>query len=336
MPTIADVAKLAGLSRTTVSRVINNHPYVTEEKRKLVQMAMKELGYVPNSSARSLRSQRTKTIAVLIPRIMNPFFSSLIEAMEMEATDRGYQLIVCQTHYSPQRELNYMKLLQTKQVDGVILASIQNEWDMLKPFLEYGPVVMCNEFEENVNVPVVKLNQLQGGYILTKYLLQQGHRKIAYCCGGYRSNVARYREKGFRKALSEYGISFDETLAFRNAYNIEDGRTVFREIASMSSKPSAVFSGGDEVAAGIISEAKRQGWRIPEDLAVAGFDNQEISKIIEPTITTVHQPVELIGTTAVNMLIKQIHSPVHTVDNREFPLELIERESTRGNAVIRV
>ncbi|RSK26214.1 LacI family transcriptional regulator [Bacillus sp. HMF5848] len=329
MATIEDVAKLAGLSRTTVSRVINNHPYVTEEKKRLVQDAMAKLGYVPNSSARSLRSQKTEMIAVLVSRIMNPYFSSLIEAMEMRASDKGYQLIVCQTRYSPEKELNYLNLLKTRQVDGVILASIQSDWPSIKPFLDSGPIVLCNEFVEDAQVPMVRLNQIQGAYIATKHLLDLGHKRIAYCCGIYRSNTAVYREHGFTKALQDNGVEFDEDIAFRNALTIDDGRRIFHEIASLTHPPTAVFTGSDEVAAGLITEAKRYGWTVPEDLAVVGYDDQQIAELIEPTITTVYQPAKLLAELAVDILIEKIKLKVHkTREVHEFPLELIVRNST--------
>jgi LacI family transcriptional regulator, repressor for deo operon, udp, cdd, tsx, nupC, and nupG len=329
MSTIEDVAKLAGLSRTTVSRVINNHPYVSEDKRKLVIEAMNRLGYVPNSSARSLRSQKTDIIALFIPRIMNPFFSQLVESMEIAAAEHGYQLIICQTRYSPEKELNYMNLLKTKQVDGVILASMQNDWKTIEPFLDYGPIVLCNEFDENANVPSVKLDQVYGGYIATKHLLEQGHTRIAYCCGGYRSNVAKSREIGFMKALAEYNIDFNEQYAFRDAFHIQDGKRVFHKMRELPVPPTAVFTGADELAAGIISEARKHGYRVPEQLAVVGFDNQEITELMEPTITTVHQPIKEMAQKALEIMVEKIHSKQYRQrEIYEFPLKLIVREST--------
>ncbi|MCZ0756005.1 LacI family DNA-binding transcriptional regulator [Anoxybacillus sp. J5B_2022] len=337
MSTIEDVAKLAGLSRTTVSRVINNHPYVSEDKRKLVMEAMKQLGYVPNSSARSLRSQKTDVVALFVPRIMNPFFSQLVEAMEISAAEHGYQLIICQTRYSPEKELNYMNLLKMKQVDGVILASIQNDWKVLEPFLDYGPIVLCNEFDEQANVPSVMLDQVHGGYIATKHLLEQGHRRIAYCRGSTRSNVASHREIGFRKALAEYGIEFDEQYAFRDAFHSEDGRRVFHQMMALPTPPTAVFTGSDEVAAGIISEANKHGFRIPEQLAVVGFDNQEITELMEPSITTVHQPVDQMAKKALEVMIEKIHSRKYKQrEIYEFPLKLIVRESTVSNKLVQL
>ncbi|WP_223700783.1 LacI family DNA-binding transcriptional regulator [Sutcliffiella deserti] len=335
MATIEDVAKLAGLSRTTVSRVINNHPYVSEKKRSLVMNAMSELGYVPNSSARSLRSQKTEMVALLIPRVMNPFFSELIERMEMAAAENGYQLIICQTKYSKKKELDYLNLLKTKQVDGIILSSIQNDWNVIEPFLEFGPIVLCNEFEEDAHVPSVRLDQTYGGYISTKHLLDLGHRKIAYCTGGYKSNVAKSREIGFLKALEEFEVSFQEEFSFRNAFTIEDGREILREIITLKDRPTAIFTGGDEVAAGIITEAKRHGIKVPEDLAVVGFDNQAITELVEPSITTVYQPIEEMARKTFQIMMEKVNSKRYRQKEIvEYDLELIVRESTVKQGVL--
>lgn len=337
MSTIEDVARLAGLSRTTVSRVINNHPYVSESKKRVVLEAMEELGYVPNSSARSLRNQKTEIIAVFIPRVLNPFFSQFIESLEIASSERNYQLIVCQTQYSKTKELKYLNLLKTKQVDGVILASLENDWSKIEPYMEYGPIVLCNEFEENAKVPMIRLDQAFGGYIATKHLIEQGHKHIAYCCGGHRSNVAKERERGFKQALAEAGLPFDENAAFRDAFNIEDGKRVFRELKELNEKPTAVFTGADEVAAGIISEARKHGWNVPDELAVVGFDNQAITELLDPMITTVHQPVGEMAKKAMDVMIDKINRKIyHSLEIYQFPLKLIVRDSTVSKEIVKV
>ena len=329
MSTIEDVARIAGLSRTTVSRVINNHPYVSKAKKQRVVEAMSVLGYVPNSAARSLRNQKTDRIAVLIPRIMNPFFSQLIDSLEMAASEQGYQLIVCQTRYSPEKELSFLNLLKTKQVDGIILTSIQNDWETIEPYLQFGPIILCNEDDERTTMPVIRADQVLGGYIGAKHLIEQGHTKIAYCCRSAFSKVAKKREIGFRKALQEHHLEFEESYAFRNAASIEDGKEIFHEIREMTTKPTAVFTGGDEVAAGIISEAIRYNWAIPNDLAVVGFDNQAITELLQPTITTINQPIHQMATLTLNTMIEKINTKEYqTREIHELELELLVREST--------
>ncbi|MBS2968273.1 LacI family DNA-binding transcriptional regulator [Metabacillus sp. KIGAM252] len=334
MATIEDVARRAGLSRTTVSRVINEHPYVSITKKKKVMEAMEELGYVPNSAARSLRNQRTGVIAVLIPRVMNPFFSQLIETLEHAASESFHQLIICQTQYSAKKELTYLNLLKTKQVDGVILTSAENDWSVIEEYLDYGPIVLCNEFEERANVPMVFMDQKEAGYKATKHLIEMGHRKIAYCCGRYRSNVASAREEGFSKALAEAGLVFDERDAFREAITSEDGIDIFNSIRTRgSNRPTAIFTGSDEVAAGIVSEAARSNWSIPRDLAVTGFDNQVITELMNPRITTVEQPVCEMALKTMEVMMARIRLRQFTGrEMHKFYMKLIIRESTKMQA----
>lgn len=258
MATIGDVAKTAGLSEATVSRVINNHPYVSAEKKQLVFRTMDQLGYVPNSIAQQLRNQQVSTIAVLIPRISNPFFSRLVEAMEEEAARHQFQLIVCQTRTNPERELVYLDWLKTKQIGGVILASSENDWDVIQDYQKYGPMMFCNEYPANADVPIVSLNQYQAGYMGTQHLLAKGHEKIAYCYGSEHDTNMANRKIGYLDALQEQGCTVSDNLFFQNAFDIDDGVAICREILAMSHRPTAVFTGSDEVAAGIIKEAKNK------------------------------------------------------------------------------
>ncbi|MBN9654575.1 LacI family DNA-binding transcriptional regulator [Halobacillus sp. GSS1] len=334
MVTIDDVAKLAGLSKSTVSRVINHYPHVSPTKKEKVYHAMNTLGYVPNSSARSLRNKKTKIIAVIVPRLMNPFFGQLVESIEVEASKQGFQLLICQTMYSPETEVGHLELLKTKQVDGIIMTSYENEWEIIADYLNYGPLIMCNEFEESAKIPIIKLDQVYGGYIATSHLINQGHKRIAYCSGGHKSMVANHRRKGFDQALGEHGLPYDEAYSFYNAYSIRDGMDVFNKIRKMDDPPTAVFTGSDEVAAGIITCAKDHGWKVPQDLAVIGFDNQVISRIMDPKISTVEQPIDQMARQAVKVMVEKINIREQPQKERyEFPLKLIVRESTTGKSL---
>jgi len=329
VPTIKDVAKYAGLSRTTVSRVINDQPYVSDEKRQCVLKAMETLGYVPNSSARRLRSQKTETIAVLLPRITNPFFSHLIEAMEVKASQWGYQVIICQTHESDQKEQDYLELLRTKQVDGVIMTAVHNDWDVIESYRECGPIVVCNENIEEAQVPVVFVNQEKATYDATMHLIQQGCQQIAFLSGEEESNVSSLRKEGFLKALEEAGLPFLPNANYVNAIDVNSGREIFREMHRLNPCIDGVFTGSDEVAAGMIYEAMKHGVRIPEDMAIIGFDNQAISMLMSPSITTIEQPVQEMGGKCVEVLIGQIEHRQKTVrEDHVFSHVLKVRNST--------
>ncbi|WP_281659307.1 LacI family DNA-binding transcriptional regulator [Halobacillus sp. Cin3] len=330
MATIEDVAKLAGLSRTTVSRVINDQPYVTEEKRQRIVQAMKDLGYVPNSSARRLRSQKTETIAVLLPRVTNPFFGNLIEAMEQKASEWGYQVIVCQTHHSSKKEIDYLQLLKTKQVDGVIMASLVNDWKDVEPYLESGPIVFCNEYMEDASIPMIHMDHKTAAYEAAVHLLEQGCKHIAYASGGPESHLGAMRKQGFLEALEEYGRPFLDELNIDWAIDVSDGQKVFHLIRSDFPYIDGVFTGSDEVAAGLIYEASSSDWKVPEDLAVVGFDNQMVSLLMVPSVTTIQQPVIQMADKTVEVLIQQLLHPGAIAPKRYvYPHQLLLRNSTK-------
>lgn len=329
MATIEDVARHAGLSRTTVSRVINEQPYVSEEKRQCVLKAMKELGYVPNSSARRLRSQKTETIAVLLPQITNPFFSHLIEAMEMMASQLGYQTIICQTHDSKQKELDYLELLRMKQVDGVVMTAVQNEWSVIEPYLLAGPIVICNENLDDASASSVYVDQQEAAYDATMHLIEQGCKKLAFLCGGTESSITNLRKRGFLKALQMYQLPYITHDTFHEANDVESGRRIFQEIYQSYPSIDGVFTGSDEVAAGMIYEAGLVGVKIPEDMSVMGFDNQSISMLMNPAISTVEQPIYEMGEKCVEVLIDKIEKRLPlTRRDYLFPHHLKIRQST--------
>ncbi|PPA69797.1 LacI family DNA-binding transcriptional regulator [Jeotgalibacillus proteolyticus] len=328
MYTIKDVALKAGLSQATVSRVINNHPYVSEDKKRAVQQAMDELGYVPNSSAQRLRNIKTNKVAVLVSRIVNPFFSQLVDAMERQAATAGYQLILCNTRIDPKKELDFFQLLKSKQVDGIIMASAENRWSAIEPFTKYGPIIYCNEYDPDATVTRVRLDQIEGGYIGTRHLLDKGHRKIAYCQGND-SSVSTNRRKGFLKAVTEAGMEPNPDWMFKNIFTIEDGRRIFNHLRELPDSPTAIFTGSDEVAAGIIKEAQAHSWQVPEDLAVVGFDDQPIAELLDPQITTINQFTSDIGIKAMEVMLEIINQPsLNTSRDILLPLHLIERQST--------
>lgn len=330
MSTISDVAKLSGLSKTTVSRVLNNHPYVSEDKKKKVLKAMKELGYSPNPAARRLRGQLTTTIGVIVPRIVNPFFSYLVNSIEQTAFTQGYQVLICQSNEDKEKELAFLNLLKTKQIDGIVMTSIENDWDIIEQYTEYGPIVLCNEYLNNPDVPIVRIDQNKGAYIGINHLIQKGHRKIAYCTGGLfdEQGKDKDRNQGFQKALKEAGIMINPKWIFVNQHTIEDGKRVIKQILEMDDRPTAVFTGSDEVAGGMMIEAKEHGLTIPDDIAIIGFDDQPIAELLDPQLTTIRQPVNQMGEKAVELIIGLLNNPEKRISSFELPIELVIRKST--------
>ncbi|MGI8313736.1 LacI family DNA-binding transcriptional regulator [Halobacillus mangrovi] len=330
MVTISDVAKRSGLSKSTVSRVINNHPYISKEKRELVQKAMDELGYYPNPSARRLRGQLKSTMGVIVPRIVNPFFSYLVDAIEQTAYQNNYQLLIFQSNENKEKELSFLNLLKTRQVDGIIMTSVENNFEVIEPYTKYGPILFCNEYLTNTSVPKVKLDQSIGSYTGMKHLIDRGHTKIGYCTGGLfaEDGKDKDRNQGYQKALDEAGIPVNTNWIFINQHTIEDGKEVMKQILSMDDRPTAIFTGSDEIAAGVMIEAKEQGLTVPDDIAIVGFDDQPIAEMLDPKLTTIRQPISLMGEKAAEGLALMMQENAVTPEDVDLPVELIVRGST--------
>lgn len=330
MTTIIDVARLAGVSKTTVSRVINNYPHISPDKKEQVLKAMEQLGFTPNPSARRLRGQIATTIAVVVPKIVNPFFSYLVDAIEQVGYRKGYQTLICQTNEDKEKELSYLNLLKTKQADGIIMASIENDWEDIKPYIEYGPIVLCNEYINRADVPMIRVDQYQGTYIGVKHLIERGHRKIAYCTGGLFTDFGKDRDRnlGYQKALAEAGIPVNPNWILVDKHTIEDGKQTMQQLLEMKDRPTAVFTGSDEIAGGLMLAAKKAGLSIPRDLAVIGFDDQPIAEVLDPGLTTIRQPIEQMGKKAGEVLLDILNQTGPGAAVYELPVELIVRQST--------
>jgi len=336
LATISDVAKLAGMSVSTVSRVINNKPHVTEEKRRKVQEAMKALGYSPLQAARQMRGSGSNNIAVVVPTITNNFFACLVDSIERECRKHQYKTLITQTYGEKQNEEEAMSLLSMHHADGIILCSIENEWEMLKSYLNYGKLIACNEYNEDQSVSMIRAKQYEGFYKATEYLLSQEKRGIAYCTGTKTlalqpvgANIDSDRYTGYVNALSDKGILTNQKWLFRGIGTLEDGRKVLRQIMEMNKndRPEAIIAGSDEVAAGMVMEAAKVGLRIPEDLAIMGVDDQPLATFLQIPLTTIRQPVQEEGKLAAREMVRQLTGDFEDAVRTELDLELVIRQS---------
>ncbi|KRM71357.1 LacI family DNA-binding transcriptional regulator [Lacticaseibacillus brantae] len=334
MATISDVAKLAGVSVSTVSRIINNKPHVSPRKAALVADAMTKLGYSPLQAARQMRGSGSQTIAVTVPYITNPFFSELVAAIERTADERSYKTVIVQTFGQKSHELNALEFLKTNQVDAVIMCAIENDWDLIKQYSQYGLIGVCNEYVADPDVLMVHADQESGMYAGTKYLLNRGYRKLAFCTGQqdirFNDNIEdlnsdRYR--GYLRALREFDLEPSVEWQFTDVSTIADGQRVLQRIASMKDRPDAVIAGSDQVAAGIIAEAQTLQLKVPQELAVLGFDDQPLSQVVAQPLTTIHQPIHEIGDAIANMVADELEGD--TIDTRQviMPLSVVVRQS---------
>ncbi len=321
---------MAGLSVSTVSRVINNHKYVSEDKREAILKAMKELNYQPSTAARQLRGQSSQIIGIIVPRITNPFFSYLVDEIQRIAYQNDFQIMIFQSNEDKAKEASFLELLVKKQIDGIIMCAIENDQDFVESFTRYGPIILCNESFESSSIPTIILDQMNGAYMGIKYLLDKGCRKIAYCTGGLfdENGKDKSRNSGFHKAITEYGLKVNPEWIFVDQHTIDDGKQIARKISEMGEhRPDAVFTGSDEVAAGLIVEAKRLGIAIPEELSVMGFDDQPLAELTTPAITTVKQPIQELGRETVNLMLSILQSSRYEPDREKLKMTLVIRES---------
>ncbi len=334
MATISDVAKLSGLSVSTVSRVINNKPHVSEAKRRKVQEAMDALGYSPLQAARQMRGSGSGNIAVVVPSITNNFFAKLVDSIERTCGRYDYRTLIMQTYGEKEGEEAALNLLRMQHADGAILCSIENAWDIIKGYTAYGRLVACNEYNDDREISMIHARQCEGFRKATEYLAAKGHRNIAYCTGtkalilqeeGLNIDSDRYR--GYVEGMGSYGITADPQKLFTGIQTLEDGRRVMHQMLELTERPDAVIAGSDEVAAGMVTEALACGVRIPQDIAIMGVDDQILASCIQVPLTTIRQPIQEEGELAAREMVRQLRDGAENAIQKELELELVIRQS---------
>ena len=330
MTTIREVAESAGVSYATVSHVINNTRVVSPETRERVLAAMTALNYRPNALARSLRRGKTNTLGLVLPDSANPFFAEISRSIEDEAFNKGYSVFLCNTELDTQRELFYVDVLSKKQVDGIIFVAAGDQADSLDFLIrENMPVVMIDRDVPNVQVDAVLPDHQLGGYLATRHLLELGHTRIACIAGPSSITPSAERITGYRKALEEAGVPYDEKLVIRGDYHAQSGLEITTSILQMNPRPTAIFALNDLMALGALRAAAEANCSIPQDLAVVGYDNLELSQFTNPPLTTIAQPKQEIGVQAVNLLVRRIDQKGLPPSRLVLPPELIIRRSTQ-------
>ncbi|EMA6341556.1 LacI family DNA-binding transcriptional regulator [Bacillus cytotoxicus] len=324
MVNIKQIAQTAGVSITTVSRVLNDHPYVSQEKRERVLHAVEQLNYAKNINAIHLIKGKTFTVGVMLPFINLPYFSTIIEGIGNEALSAGYHINLCQTNYDSIEEMRVLEMMKMKQFDGMIICSRTNSWEQIEPYSKFAPIVSCEKLTHPL-ISSVYVDHYEGFRIGTNYLLNKGHTRIGVCLARRKSVSTLQREKAFADVLQTAQRRVQPDWMFYQCYTMQDGAKVLHRILNMKERPTAIFAANDQVAAGLVTEAKKQGLHIPEDLAVLGFDNHEISKALE--ITTIEHPGLTMGACAFSLFHKQIQAEQITGYAEELPFHLIERKT---------
>ncbi len=335
--TIYDIAKHLNISATTVSRGLKDHPAINKNTRKKIFEAAKHLGYRSNTFASSLRSKKTFTIGVIVPRLNSYFMSSALAGMEDAASRESYNLIISQSLENAEKEVANAHTMFNKRVDGLLvsLAYDTERIDHFTPFFRKGiPVVFFDRIYPHIDSTSIVIDNYKAAYEVTKHLIEQGCRKIMHLGGNLLRNVYADRLKGYKQALKDHNIPFDEKkLVYISKLSEEAGMKAADQILKMSSKPDGVFSANDTAAVYCMIKLKEAGIRIPTDIAFAGFNNDPISKIIEPNLTTVNYSGYDIGEAAVTTLINHLNgiSSIKTTNSIILRSDLIVRESSLKN-----
>lgn len=328
-PTISDVASLAGVSKATVSRVINNVAFVEAETKQRVLQAVVDLGYRPNNAARSLTTKRTRTIGMIISDASNLFFGDMLRGVEDILQPQNYGLLVCNTDEVLERESHYFDLLLRHQVEGIIAAATSRLWDVLdKAELQHTPVIYVDRVFEGLERPYVGVNNLGGAYLGVSHLIACGYQEIGVVAGFQRLSTMRERLAGFHQAVHEHNLSVREEWIVTCPLSIEAGRQATRGLLSRPERPRALFINNNLLSLGALLAIKDLGLRCPADIALVGFDDHPWAAVANPPLTVVRQPARELGRAAAQALCMLVNGEALPEQRVILDCELVVRESS--------
>ncbi|MGP4078754.1 LacI family DNA-binding transcriptional regulator [Pseudalkalibacillus sp. R45] len=330
MPTIRDVAKAAGVSVATVSRVINKNEYVNKDTEQKVLKVMKELDFKPSLVARGLAGKKMNTIALMLPDISNPFFPEVARAVEDVAQQYDHNLFLCNSDNLEHKEKSYLEIMKKKNIDGVIIISNNISSKDLEHLRETKiPVVLLDRPASHENYSVVRANNYKGAQLATMHLLEIGCRKIAHIAGPKNLITAKERLKGYNSITNEYPW-FEQTLIAEGNFDVQGGKTALKKLLADHPDIDGIFASNDLMALGALKELKKMGKEVPQEVAICGFDGIYLTELSEPELTTIQQPIYELGAKAAEILIKKLRGELTETKIYELDVQLIKRESTNG------
>lgn len=318
------------MSTATVSHVLNGTRYVSPQLTERVQSAMVELDYQPDAVAQSLRRRKTFTLGLLVPSVEIPFFAAVAFQVEHSAAKEGYNIILCNSKWDKSVEQAHLRDLLARRVDGLICISASMGASDIGPVIEGGtPVVMLERRMPGIGLDAVGIDNERGAYQATRYLLELGHRQIAAIRGMPFSTVSDDRVYGYRRALEEAAVPFDENLVYSGNFEPQTGYEAAGLFLSLPEPPTAIFAFNDLMAMGVLHRLTEAGLRVPQDVSVVGFDDIPLSQYMSPSLTTVRQPLQEMGRRVVNLLLQRISGDgPEKAQYVNFEPELIVRGST--------
>lgn len=332
--TIYDIARELQVSPSTVSRALKDHYSIGRTMTEAVKRLAKERGYRPNSIAASLRRNKTNTIGVMISWVNRPFISSLISGIEEVASVKGYNVIISQSHDSFDNEVANARALYNSRIAGLVV-SLAMETDAYEHFRQFAendiPIVFVDRVSETFDADKVVIDNYSAGFQATQHLIEQGCRRIAHIAGAQHRNVYKERKQGYLSALRQHGLPVDESLIITgNTLNAEEGQTMAGQLLSLAEPPDGLFASNDTSAVSAIQVARQKGLCVPKDLAVIGFNNDPVSMIIDPPLSTVAHPAVNMGKIAAQQVLKhKEYKDIVTSETITLRTQLIIRESSR-------
>jgi LacI family transcriptional regulator len=341
--TLKDIAKKLGITAATVSRALKDYPDISPLTKKAVLEMVKEMKYRPNPIALNLRKNQSNTIGVIIPNIIHNFFSSVISGIMEKADEEGYSVVICQSNENYQREVREAGVLFSSRVDGLLisLSNETKEYEHLKEFLDYQvPVVLMDKICDELEVSKVVVDDFEGAFHAVEHLIKQGCKRIAHIKGPNAPSNVKARYEGYLKALKKHKIPFDPNLVFEcQQMSYEDGYEQTSNMLTLPTLPDGIFAGSEMAAVGALVALKENKIKIPEEIAIIGFNDFKMASVIEPSLTTVYQPGEEMGRVAVEILLNEIKlsqkdKPI-THRTETLKTHLIERDSSnrRKNSI---
>jgi len=331
--TIKDVAELAGVHPSTVSRVINNDSRISDKTKEKVILIIKKLGYTPNAIARGLKTKRTYTLGILIPDITNPFFAEIARGVEDAANKNNFNVILCNTDDKLKKERTYLQILRGKRVDGLILGTAHvNDKSILELEREKFPYILVSRNIEGLDKNCIIVDDVEGGMMASEYLIKLGHRRIAHITGPLKTRSALNRLKGYKLALKKYEIEYRGELVGEGDFKIKGGYQVMKRFLKLAEPPTAIFAANDLLALGAMQAIQKKNFHVPEDFSVVGFNDIELASFVYPPLTTIRQPMLEMGESAVRMLLRIIEEGEFNQRKIVLKPKLIIRESCKKNS----
>ncbi|WP_410754971.1 ribose operon transcriptional repressor RbsR [Erwinia psidii] len=332
MATMKDVARLAGVSTSTVSHVINNNRFVSEGVRERITAAITQLNYAPSALARSLKLNQTRTIGMLLTASSNPFYAEVVRGVERSCFERGYSLVLCNTEGDEARMNRSLETLLQKRVDGLLIMCTESHIPSAEMLSRYPsiPSVMMDWSPFEGGSDIIQDNSLLGGEMATRYLISRGYTRIACIAGPQDKTPARMRLEGFQKAMKDARLPVPPDYVVSGDFEFQGGYSAMKQLLTINPLPQAVFTSNDAMAVGVYHAVFQAGLLVGRDIAVIGYDDIELARYMTPPLTTIHQPKDALGELAIDTLIHRLADPGNSKQLLVLTPELVERDSVVG------